>query len=476
MSKLYETLIPRSPPPLMERKKDYRFFSERHVQAMWLEQKYFKDLETEEGFAIEVLSPGIWNSEAGPDFLKAHVRIAGQDYFGDVEIHLAEGGWTQHGHHRDPRYNNVVLHVSLWNSLKPKELKMENGASFFQACLEDKLTIPINRIVQLIDLDLYPYQKFSGAGACSRKLFRGMSQGEIHELFTSASSWRLEKKWDFLNAHSPNSPVLAGMVMALGYKNNAKGFLKVFKSLEAFKAEEVLIYSISLGICGFFAETYAKRWKDSELFCRLREKYLEYQIESKYCVGLVLGNIRPLNHPVRRLVYLSKLLADPNSKKIQGTLELTWETQWKEVFHRKGCVSLKKTLFALIPTYTDSYWNQHFSFEPEPAKEHLSLLGDSLKLEILLNSFLPCLAMGVAKRKNPEEQRALDCFYESLPANLTNKKQYLHHRFFGDSKHTKQLAKASFAQGAYQLHKDFCLHYEASCEGCPFVEKYSDQR
>src|ERR1700761_5455772 len=64
----------------------YPFLRERHLQAMWLEQKYFKNLTTTEGEAIIVLSPGIWNSEGGPDFLKAHLKIGHREIRGDVEL------------------------------------------------------------------------------------------------------------------------------------------------------------------------------------------------------------------------------------------------------------------------------------------------------------------------------------------------------------------------------------------------------
>src|SRR5437868_5565612 len=113
----YKSLLSTIPIYVEEKANGYHFFTERHLQAVWLEQKYFKNLRAVSGEEIRVISPGIWNAEAGPDFLKAHLRIGNCDYKGDIEIHLAESGWYQHRHHEDPRYNNVVFHLSLW---KPK--------------------------------------------------------------------------------------------------------------------------------------------------------------------------------------------------------------------------------------------------------------------------------------------------------------------------------------------------------------------
>ena len=49
--------------------------TERHLQILWLEQKLLKNLITNQGESIEVISPGIWNTGPGPDFLKAHLKI-----------------------------------------------------------------------------------------------------------------------------------------------------------------------------------------------------------------------------------------------------------------------------------------------------------------------------------------------------------------------------------------------------------------
>lgn len=136
-----------------EKKYPYLYLTEGHIQVMWLVQKYFKNLKTTDGAAIEVISPGIWNCEAGPDFLKAQLSIGGVEVTGDIALHLSDEEWVQHRHHEDPRYNEVVLHLSLWESKKPKKMLKQNNKEALQAYLERYLTIKINRILNLIDLD-----------------------------------------------------------------------------------------------------------------------------------------------------------------------------------------------------------------------------------------------------------------------------------------------------------------------------------
>lgn len=72
-------------------------------------------LRLEDGRPLKVIFPGIPGAGPGPDARDA-ILDAGGDYLkGDVEFHLAASGWRAHGHHRDPAYGRVVLHVVAHN-------------------------------------------------------------------------------------------------------------------------------------------------------------------------------------------------------------------------------------------------------------------------------------------------------------------------------------------------------------------------
>jgi hypothetical protein len=89
---------------------------EKLIQQIWLRGEFEKDaLRTTDGGSIRVLSPGKWNlSGEGPDFLGAEIEIAGSTVFGDVEIHFRSSDWRAHGHHENPSFERVVLHVILF--------------------------------------------------------------------------------------------------------------------------------------------------------------------------------------------------------------------------------------------------------------------------------------------------------------------------------------------------------------------------
>ena len=76
--------------------------------------KFFplKELKTSSGEVIEVIDPGKHNTNAGPDFTNAKIRINGTMWAGNVEIHDKSSDWYLHGHDKDSSYDNVILHVA----------------------------------------------------------------------------------------------------------------------------------------------------------------------------------------------------------------------------------------------------------------------------------------------------------------------------------------------------------------------------
>lgn len=454
----------------------YQLLTERHLQAIWFEQKYFKNLVDATGASIEVLSPGIWNAEAGPDFLKAHLKIGSKEYRGDIEIHLIDESWTQHQHHVDERYDQLILHLSLWQPKTRKPIVTKNGRIITQAYLEHCLSVPQSRIIQLIDLDLYPYKKFLGSGRCAHELFRTLPESKITSFFQGAAEWRLEQKSAYLKERisEPAWQLAAGIAMALGYKNNTEAFLELFlklHSLPQHNEEEYL--ALGMRSCGFFSDYFKQKWGKSEKYRHLQEVSMRSNVPFSHTTKLVLSQVRPLNHPVRRLAVMTKLLSSPTLPSLYSTMHKHWEQCWPICKSKKDWRAVEANLCALLPDFQDAYWNRHYTFEQEERKEFLTLIGEELRSEIVVNTFLPLLYQQVKQRGMQEEIHAFRELYNVIPAAKNSKTRYLVHRFFGDTPKGTILNKAYTEQGAYQLHRDFCLHYEASCEGCPFVDRFN---
>ena len=68
-------------------------------------------LVTTTGENIEILAPGQHNTDAGPDFFNAKIKIGATLWIGNVEIHMRASDWRRHLHNEDKAYNSVILHV-----------------------------------------------------------------------------------------------------------------------------------------------------------------------------------------------------------------------------------------------------------------------------------------------------------------------------------------------------------------------------
>ncbi len=97
----------------------------------------FHNLRTTTGKEITILQWGEHNSNAGPDFLNAKIKIGDTLWAGNVEMHLTSSDWIRHRHSEDPSYDNVILHVVLIENVLIRRVSGE-----IIPCLELQQRIP----------------------------------------------------------------------------------------------------------------------------------------------------------------------------------------------------------------------------------------------------------------------------------------------------------------------------------------------
>lgn len=81
------------------------------LHYIWKFRLFQKDLKTTDGQPIEVIDVGLPNTNSGPDFFNAKIKIGDKVWAGNIEIHTSSDEWKKHNHHTDKNYNSVILHV-----------------------------------------------------------------------------------------------------------------------------------------------------------------------------------------------------------------------------------------------------------------------------------------------------------------------------------------------------------------------------
>ncbi len=89
---------------------------ERLLQFIWQFQYFNRNqLETADGELLTIFKTGYLNTNQGPDFIGASIKIGEYVWFGNVEVHINASDWIKHDHSKDKNYRNVILHV-VWNN------------------------------------------------------------------------------------------------------------------------------------------------------------------------------------------------------------------------------------------------------------------------------------------------------------------------------------------------------------------------
>src|SRR5690554_6597040 len=99
------------------------------------------NLTTTQFEALDIVSVGQYNTNAGPDFFNAQLKIGEQLWAGNVEVHIKSSDWFVHNHEIDPAYDNVILHV-VW----------EHDTEIFR---KDNSIIPTLELKQVVNQGIY---------------------------------------------------------------------------------------------------------------------------------------------------------------------------------------------------------------------------------------------------------------------------------------------------------------------------------
>jgi hypothetical protein len=440
-------------------------YSERHLQCAWWDERFRpQQLATRQGEPLVIEHPGVWNLEAGPDFLGA-VVLAGPEQRrikGDVEIHIVPADWKNHGHHDDPNYRNVRFHVTWQNTPVAPDL-FPPGT--LQIPLSDILLANPRFSFEHIDLAAYPYAARDEHTPC-RDAIRNCAFDQQQAVLSSAGMERLRRKAarmrEALETVGPEQALYEEVMAALGYKHNkiAMRTLARILPIEDLRRETQnqpeTAYALLLGLAGLLPARPSPRWEASSQYYvrdvwhtwwRLQESWSTQRLQK---AEWTLSGLRPANRPERRLMAAVQLFLP--------------ESQLLPLCQQAGTnpAAFIPAIRNLLQTVSHPYWDLHFSLNGKTAKDTVALIGTARASAMITNVLLP-FTVALHNRDVFDETMLADLPAENINAIIRQTAATL----LGPDHPPRLYAKALERQGLIQIFQDFCLNDRSRCRNCP---------
>ena len=466
-----------------------RLIPEKLLHCLWFDPRWRPGvLRTLDGQSITVHSPGRWNVHPGPDFQQATITFAdGERCRGDVEIHRYASGWTAHRHHSDPRYNNVMLHVFLWNDRKDQVVVRADGQSVPQIALEHCLPRPLLTYRADVVLEDYPRRNVPVPGRCYEAL-RRLEPGQVGAFLDRAGDVRLRQRmWRWAPRASQSGLEQAAyeaVLRGLGSTGHRQHFQELARTVSWREAQTCLdgvpaparrlaAEALLLGVAGMLPDLdQAGRFDDDtrSYVEDLYEHWLGFPAAIRqrawHTVNWRQPNVRPANSPERRLAGMACLLdACHGTSLIDVGASLCRGSATGEAKSRELC----NVLTALLTCGEPSYWSRRARFGSRQGRPQ-HLIGAGRALTVVIDALLPLLLLYAQHHADTSLRDSLLACYGAAPRLPDNHAfRYMARRLLGDDPSLVSLVTgARQQQGLLQVLTDHCGNDEGDCQGCDF--------
>ena len=474
-SDAYADLLQRKslPPDMTREAAGERSISEQDLQALWYAQSFSSaTLRTVEGHTLEVVSPGWWNQQAGPDFRGAQLLFNGTLFTGDVEIHLGAEGWQAHGHHKDVRYEGVILHVVL--DLPRTMPAVETRAGRRIPLLVLRPYLDMGWPVDSSDLEEHEETGLR-AGACSALLPR---QGlpPLLRALELAAEWRMLNRARLLAGRMEraggNQALYEALMYAAGVSPFKYHFQEIARQLPYDRAvqlahhDPLLLEAALLQIGCLLPESLGEEAgvvPHHARLCALQREHLP----GMRPLPLVWkrNGLRPANYPERRLSGMARVLSRTAG---EGLLESVMQV-WRAGQTPKAALASFQALFPKAM----GFWATHYTWAGKHLEQAAAPLGAARVQAMVGNVFIAAgLAVARARHDRALEEQVLD-FFRWLPKESSNQVlERMEPKLMGDSG-LRMKTRFQLQQGMLQFHQDWCGP-NPSCRNCSMC-RYLDQ-
>ena len=370
---------------------------EEFLHFIWKNKLFQSDsLWTNDGEPIEILNPGRHNTNAGPDFFDARIRIGETLWAGNVEIHIRSSDWEKHGHQKDPVYRNTILHVVAMDDVL---VYNDSGSAIPALVLKWPEWIARNYEMLIKSNDWI---------GCASLLYQ-VDPFRIRFFLNGVVIERLKQKIDAISKilketnENWSETFYSMMARGFGLRENALPFEMLARSLpqsvlahhhdSLFQLEALLFGQAGLLGDELFGDDY---------YLELRKEYRFLAL--KYGLKPIEGHLwkfmrmHPGNFPTIRIAQFAALIHHS-----QGLFTLVTEASNLDEL---------KQLFRLTAS---GYWDNHYSFNKSSVTRK-KVFGDQIFTLMVINVVVPFYFLfGDNQNKLILKDRALEIL-EQLPA------------------------------------------------------------
>ncbi len=341
--------------------------TERLLQFIWQFQYFNKgELATTKGETVQILFAGQYNTNQGPDFSDAKIKIEKTIWAGSVELHIKTSDWIKHNHQKDKNYNNVILHV-VWeddgikNNIPVIQLKGRVSIILLQRyeeLMNSSSFIPSEKSIHLVPDIVWKSWK-------DRLLVeRLLRKANVVETSLQLNNYHWEETFWWLLARNFGMKVNADCFEAIAQSISVKILAKHKSQIHQLEA-------LMLGQAGLLEEKF------SEEYPILLQKEYRF-LQNKYKLKPVplpfhFLRMRPGNFPTIRLAQLAMLISESAHlfSKIKEADSIKEVSKWFDVT-------------------ANDYWHYHYRFD-ETSSFKKKKLGASMIDNIIINTVAPVL-------------------------------------------------------------------------------------
>lgn len=402
---------------------------EQLLHYVWKHKIFpLKELKTTTGQQVEVIDTGLANTDAGPDFFNAKLKLDGVLWIGNIEIHERSSDWFKHGHHADAGYNSVILHIA---SEIDTEISRSNGERIPQIQLICPEAVRTN-YKELLETDSYP--------PCYR-IIPSLPPFTAHSWMTALQMERFEQKATLLNERLKRcqgnweDAFFITLARNFGFGLNGDAFETwahrlPFRAVDKHRNDLFQIEAIFFGQAGILEDSDGDGY-----YLRLKKEYTYLQ----HKFGLIpmdaslwrFLRLRPANFPHIRIAQLACVY-----HRAYGLLSRIMETETLQGVRD------------ILKGGTSEYWLTHYTFGGSSPSRPKTLSNTSLDL-LIINTVVTFLyAYGLHKGNRVLCARA-GSFLEELKAE----NNYITRMWEQCGMKT---SNAADSQALIQLKKEYC--------------------